>query len=29
MGKEKKELIRPFLKDEEQPADSDFLRERK
>lgn len=29
MGKEKKELIRPFLKDEEQPADSDFLRGRK
>lgn len=29
MGKEKKELIRPFVKDEEQPANSDFLRGRK
>lgn len=29
MGKEKKELIRPFVPDEEQPKDSDFLRGRK
>lgn len=29
MGKERKELIRPFVPDEEQPKDSDFLRGRK
>ena len=29
MGKERKELIRPFVADEEQPKDSDFLRGRK